>query len=52
MDKYVCQNCGLEKEHRNLSSQCVECDEYHPEYANRDASGKPITVLENEEFEW
>ena len=52
MDKYVCQSCGLEKEHRDLSSQCVECDGYHPEYANRDASGKPITVLENEEFEW
>ena len=26
MDKYVCQNCGLEKEHRDFSSQCVECD--------------------------
>ena len=52
MNKYVCQNCGLEKEHKNSSSQCVDCDEQHPKYANRDAYGKPITVLENVEVEW
>lgn len=56
MNKEVCQSCGLEKEHKKINgylhSQCVDCDRRFQKYANRDAYGKPITVLENVEVEW